>query len=84
MGKQSKKALAGNTVINSHHILPPLLVRKGDHVMIEARKGAMSVKMPGEALNDGREGRQIRVKNSRSQRIIKARVVAAGIVRVLF
>jgi len=84
MGKQSKKPLPGHTVINSNHILPPILVRKGDHVMIEASRGAMSVKMPGEALNDGREGRQIRVKNSRSQRIIKARVVAAGIVKVLF
>jgi flagella basal body P-ring formation protein FlgA len=84
IGKQSKKSLAGHTVINSNHILPPLLVRKGDHVMIEASKGAMSVKMPGEALSDGREGRQIRVKNNRSQRIIRAQVVAAGIVKVLF
>ncbi len=84
IGKQSKRSLAGHTVINSHLILPSLLIRKGDHVMIMASKGAMSVKMPGEALNDGREGRQIRVKNTRSQRIIKGTVIAAGLVRVNF
>ncbi len=84
IGKQSKRSLAGRTVINSHVILPALMVRKGDHVMIEASKGVMSVKMPGEALSDGREGRQIRVKNSRSSRIIKAVVVAPGMVKVLF
>ncbi len=84
IGKQSKRSLAGQTVMNSHVILPALMVRKGDHVMIEASKGNMSVKMPGEALSDGREGRQIRVRNTRSQRIIQARVVAHGQVQVQF
>ena len=84
IGKQSKRALQGLTVVNSHLVLPALLIHKGDHVMITASKGAMSVKMPGEALNDGREGRQIRVKNKRSQRIIKATVVAQGLVEVYF
>ncbi len=84
LGKQSKRALQGLTVLNSHVILPAMLVHKGDQVMISASKGAMSVKMPGEALSDGREGRQIRVKNKRSQRIIKATVVARGLVEVQF
>jgi len=84
IGKQSKRSLAGRTVLNSHLILPALMVLKGDHVMIVASKGAMSVKMPGEALSDGREGKQIRVKNTRSSRIIKATVTAPGLVKVLF
>lgn len=84
IGKQSKRALAGNTVINSHLILPALMVYRGDKVMIIASKGSMSVKMPGEALNDGREGRQIRVKNSRSKRIVHAQVIGPGEVLVQF
>ena len=84
IGKQTKRALQGLTVLNSHVILPALMIHKGDEVIISASKGAMSVKMPGEALNDGREGRQIRVKNNRSQRIIKATVVAVGLVEVQF
>lgn len=84
IGKQSKRALAGMTVLNSYLILPALMIHKGDKVMIIASKGSMSVKMPGEALNDGREGRQIRVKNSRSERIICAQVVGPGEVLVQF
>lgn len=84
IGKQSKRALAGQTVLNSYLILPALMIHKGDKVMIIASKGAMSVKMPGEALSDGRQGRQIRVKNSRSERIIRATVVGPGEVLVQF
>lgn len=84
IGKQSKRALAGQTILNSYLILPALMIYKGDKVMIIARKGAMSVKMPGEALNDGREGRQIRVKNSRSERVVRGKVVAPGQVLVQF
>lgn len=84
IGKQSKRALSGQTILTEHLILPALMVRKGDRVMIMAEKGSMNVKMPGEALNNGREGRQIRVKNVRSQRIVKGKVVAPGLVLVNF
>lgn len=84
IGKQSKRALAGQTILNSYLILPALMIYKGDKVMIIANKGPMSVKMFGEALNDGREGRQIRVRNSRSERIVRGRVIAPGQVLVQF
>lgn len=84
IGKQSKRSLAGQTVLNSYLIIPALMIHKGDKVMIIASKGSMSVKMPGEALSDGREGRQIRVRNSRSERIIHAKVVGPGEVLVQF
>ena len=84
IGKQSKRALAGQTVLNSYLILPALMIYKGDKVMIIANKGSMSVKMPGEAMNDGREGRQIRVRNSRSERIVRGKVIAPGQVLVQF
>ena len=57
-------------------------MRKGDHVIISARSGTLSVKMPGEALSDGGLSEQIRVKNLNSNRIIKARVTAPGQVEV--
>jgi flagella basal body P-ring formation protein FlgA len=84
VGKQAKRALSGQTVLNGHVLLPALMVHKGDKVMIMAKRGAMSVKMPGEAMSDGREGRQIRVKNIRSERVIRAKVVDFGLVVVNF
>jgi flagella basal body P-ring formation protein FlgA len=84
IGKQSKRALSGETVLNGHLVVPALLIHKGDRVVIMAKRGLMSVKMPGEAMNDGREGKQIRVKNIRSNRIVRARVVDSGLVVVNF
>ncbi|MCW3150172.1 flagellar basal body P-ring formation chaperone FlgA [Stutzerimonas stutzeri] len=58
------------------------VVRKGDQVVITARSGGINVRMPGEAMSDGAPGTQIRVKNQRSGRIVKARVTGPGQVEV--
>ena len=84
IGKQSKRAVAGKTIVTPHLLQPALMIKKGDSVIIQAKSGQMTVKMGGEALADGREGRQIRVRNDRSNRIVKARVKAPGIVQVDF
>jgi len=84
IGKQSKRAVAGKTIVTPHLLQPALMIKKGDSVIIQAKSGQMTVKMGGEALSDGREGRQIRVRNDRSNRIVKARVKAPGIVQVDF
>lgn len=81
-GQQVKRPLAARTQLTRYHIVPAILVRRGDAVAITVEKGGLSVRMMGEALSDGRAGEQIRVINSQSQRTISARVVEAGIVRV--
>ena len=57
-------------------------MRKGDQVVIRAKTNAINVFMPGEALSDGVPGEQIRVRNLRSQRIVRARVVEPGTAEV--
>jgi len=84
IGKQSKRAVAGKTLVTPYLLQPALMIKKGDAVVILASNGQMTVKMGGEALSDGREGRQIRVRNIRSNRIVKARVTAPGMVQVDF
>ena len=44
--------------------------------------GTVNVRMPGEALTDGAPGEQINVRNLRSQRVVRARVVGPGQVEV--
>ncbi|MNN93268.1 flagellar basal body P-ring biosynthesis protein FlgA [compost metagenome] len=51
-------------------------------MVITARSGTLSVRMPGEALSNGSLSEQIRVKNLNSQRVIKAQVMAPGQVEV--
>jgi len=81
----------GNKVTRSalpDQVLPPTyisaaeVVRKGDQVVISAKNSTINVRMPGEALSDGALGSQIRVKNQRSGRTIKARVMGPGQVEV--
>jgi flagella basal body P-ring formation protein FlgA len=54
------------------------VIRRGDQVVISAGNQSVNVRMPGEALTDGAPGEQIRVKNLRSGRIVRARVTGPG------
>lgn len=81
----------GNKVSRSalpDQVLPPTfltaaeIVRKGDQVVISAKNSTINVRMPGEALSDGAIGAQVRVKNQRSGRTVKARVIGPGQVEV--
>lgn len=82
IGHKLTRPLMSDQVVAPSAIEQAELVRRGDQVMISAGGTGMSVKMPGEALSDGAQGIQIRVRNLSSGRIIKARVVAAGQVEV--
>ena len=83
IGMEAKRVLNSNQVILSTHLNPPLMIKKGDAVLVSASTTTLTVKMPGIAQQDGRQGQQIRVKNKQSQRTVHARVVAPGQVQVV-
>ena len=82
IGHKLTRTLISDQVVSPAAIAQAELVRRGDQVMISAAGSRMSVRMSGEALSDGAQGVQIRVRNLSSGRIIKARVVAPGQVEV--
>jgi flagella basal body P-ring formation protein FlgA len=82
IGKKLTRPLSPDQVLAPYHVQLADVIRKGEQVVISARSGGISVKMPGEALSDGTLGKQIRVRNQRSNRVIKARVIAPGQVEV--
>ncbi|WP_286184323.1 flagellar basal body P-ring formation chaperone FlgA [Pantoea sp. Cy-639] len=69
-------------VLTQQHLEQAEVVRKGDNVVIVARSGSLSVRMPGEALEKGGLQAQIRVRNLNSKRVVKARVTGPGQVEV--
>ncbi|MDD0972673.1 flagellar basal body P-ring formation chaperone FlgA [Pseudomonas fontis] len=69
-------------VLTPAHLEQAEVIRKGDHVVITARSGTLSVRMPGEALSKGGLSEQIRVRNLNSKRVVKARVTGPGQVEV--
>lgn len=81
-GKKLTRSVQTDQVLATGHVVMAEVIRKGDQVVINARSGTISVKMPGEALSDGGIGEQIRVRNTRSQRIVRGRVVGPGTVEV--
>ena len=82
IGQKLTRPMVTDQVITLVHLEQAEVISKGDQVVITARSGTLSVRMPGEALSNGSLRDQIRVKNLNSQRVIKAQVIAPGQVEV--
>lgn len=57
-------------------------VQRGDPVMLVSRAGGIEVRMSGRALGPANAAGQVNVENAGSRRIIRGRLVAAGVVEV--
>jgi len=71
----------GNLLVQSA-VKPPRLVQRGQDVTILASVGGLVVRSQGKALADGAYGETVRVRNSRSRRIVQGVVSARGTVKV--
>lgn len=81
-GMVAKHSIRAERLITADLLLPPLLVDRGDEVLIVAASDKIKIKMQGIAMSKGRKGQQIRIKNKQSQRIINAYVEDRGLVTV--
>ncbi|MBU2869993.1 flagellar basal body P-ring formation chaperone FlgA [Colwellia sp. E2M01] len=70
-GAKAKRRIAKNKLVNKHSIC---LVCKGDIVTIVAASSSFNIKTQGEALSSANMDEQIRVRNSRSNKVITAHV----------
>ncbi|WXL27160.1 flagellar basal body P-ring formation chaperone FlgA [Ectopseudomonas mendocina] len=82
IGKKLTRPLQPDQALSPAQVQLADSIRKGDQVVISAKSGTINVRMPGEALSNGTIGKQISVKNLRSNRIVRARVVGPGQVEV--
>ncbi|WP_028864677.1 flagellar basal body P-ring formation chaperone FlgA [Psychromonas aquimarina] len=80
-GTRLKRNISLNKVIKNRDIC---FVCKNDKVTINAIKNGLSIKASGIALNDANIGTVVRVKNSRTQRIIVGTVSGLKEVQVSF
>lgn len=83
LGKQTRRNLAQSQILNPDTIRPPHLVKRGEQVALVAAGTQFAIRMQGQALADGAEGDQVRVKNLSSNRIVEGTVTGQGTVRVL-
>jgi len=74
-GKSLNRPLQLSGVLQPNMIVEPMMIKRGDEVIIIAKTGALSVKSPGIAISNGRLGQQIQVRNKSSNRVVMARVI---------
>jgi flagella basal body P-ring formation protein FlgA len=82
LGMLAKRDLAGSMVLTANMLAAPLLVHRGQQVVILAEGPGLEVRMGGIALMDGTEGQIIRAKNKLSKKMVEGRVIQPGIIKV--
>jgi len=81
-GKISTRNLQSGTALRESHLFTPQLIKKGDKVRIIAESSAFTIQMSGYALMGGHLGNQIRVRNSRTNKVIEGTIKKRGVVSV--
>ncbi|MFO0698028.1 MAG: flagellar basal body P-ring formation chaperone FlgA [Nitrospira sp.] len=84
IGKSAARPLPPDTPLRPTFVKLPLVVKKGDRVMIEARRGGLSIQTYGITKSSGQVGQTIMVANLDSGRELRAKVVAPSLVQVEF
>ena len=82
IGKSPRRPLAAGEPILISDVAPPLLVHRGDLVMIVFRTDNLELTSQGNALEDGAEGALVRIENTKSNRVIDATVTDQDTVMV--
>ncbi|CAM4237886.1 flagellar basal body P-ring formation chaperone FlgA [Shewanella denitrificans] len=84
VGQQVVRKLRKNSIIKASYLDAPVLVKLGEPVIIEANSQGFHAKMTGVAMDSGKQGEPIRVKNSRSGKVITAYPISKGRVQTQF
>lgn len=78
LGQEVQRPIAKGDPFRRAALDSPMVVKRGEIVMIELQAGAISVSSMGTAMSHGRIGDRIKVRNGQSDRVINAEVIAAG------
>jgi flagella basal body P-ring formation protein FlgA len=80
VGQSSRRTLRAGDILRTSQLAAPVLVKRGDQVVMLARRDGIEVSTSGEALDAGGRGALVRVKNSGSGQVVRMRVTGAGTV----
>jgi flagella basal body P-ring formation protein FlgA len=89
VGQRAKRLIMPLQVVTKSDVEPaevetPVVVKQRDVVQLVAHAGGLVISASGEALQDGRTGQMIRVRNVDSKTVVTGRVVSRNEVRVLY
>lgn len=81
---EAKRNIKAGQILTPGLIKAQKLVLRGQHITIVAQNSGLNLRVKGKALMDGQQGQTIKVQNLNSKKLIYARVISTGIVRVNF
>lgn len=84
MGLTVKRRVRERQAIALTQLESPVLVERGQRVMMIAEQGGVEARTLGEAMKKGRKGEVIKVKNESSARIVSAIVTESGVVKMVY
>jgi flagella basal body P-ring formation protein FlgA len=82
-GKTSRRAMRAGQLVDRRWLNESVLVKRNGKVTIVARNAGVEVHVAAEALQNGRRGEVISVKNSANGTVIRARVIGPDAVEPL-
>lgn len=84
IGAVAKRDIKQNQVIKRYMVEPDYDVKRRKSVKIIYQKGAIRIELLGLALQNGKVGDIIRVKNLSSNKVLRCKVVSSGVVQYLY
>ncbi|KXF81063.1 hypothetical protein ATN88_19025 [Enterovibrio coralii] len=84
IGLRTIRRLRSGNVLNASHLESVPLVMKGNEVLLVASKGDFQASMKGVALEEGKKGEQIDVRNLSSNKVVRAVVTGKNTVKTQF
>jgi len=82
-GRLTRRPIPEGTAVTADALDAPLLIHRGQSVVLAARAGGIEVRAPGIALADAGAEQRVRVRNLNSLKIVEGVADTAGVVRVL-
>ncbi|QIK37984.1 flagellar basal body P-ring formation protein FlgA [Caldichromatium japonicum] len=82
IGLSARRRLSAGQVLIPAHLDQPVLIKRGQEVTLYVSRPGLVVQMKGVALEDGRAGERIRVRNLSSKRVVEGHVESADVVRI--
>ncbi|MCR9278805.1 MAG: flagellar basal body P-ring formation chaperone FlgA [Pseudomonadaceae bacterium] len=79
-GLALKRPLPAGSLLSNSVLEPAVLVKRGDDVVLRSNRGGITIEAEGVALAAGAAGEPIRIRNERSNRVVRGWVAAAGVV----
>jgi len=83
-GMAARRTIRAGQVVTADLLRPPVVMKRGQKVMILAASNSLVVKVPGEVMEDGGLGDAVKVRNIMSRRTVVARVKDSRTVVVNF